>query len=39
MTSATEGAPFVDIQNLTVTFTGGRKAVQAVSGVSLQVRR
>jgi len=31
--------PFVDIQNLTVTFTGGRKPVQAVGGVHLQVRR
>jgi peptide/nickel transport system ATP-binding protein len=32
-------APFVDIQGLTVTFTGGRKPVQAVGGVDLQVRR
>jgi peptide/nickel transport system ATP-binding protein len=31
--------PFVDIRNLTVTFTGGRKPVQAVGGVDLQVRR
>ncbi|WP_119153793.1 ABC transporter ATP-binding protein [Caldimonas tepidiphila] len=31
--------PFVDIRDLTVTFTGGRKPVQAVSGVNLQVRR
>lgn len=31
--------PFVDIRELTVTFTGGRKPVQAVSGVNLQVRR
>ena len=32
-------APFVDIQNLTVTFTGGRKPVHAVGGVDLQVQR
>jgi peptide/nickel transport system ATP-binding protein len=32
-------APFVDIQNLTVTFTGARKPVHAVGGVDLQVRR
>jgi peptide/nickel transport system ATP-binding protein len=32
-------APFVDIQNLKVTFTGGRKPVPAVGGVDLQVRR
>ncbi len=32
-------APFVDIQNLSVTFTGGRKPVPAVSGVSLQLQR
>ncbi len=31
--------PFVDIQNLTVTFTGGRKPVRAVGGVDLQVQR
>jgi peptide/nickel transport system ATP-binding protein len=31
--------PFVDIRNLTVTFTGGRKPVHAVGGVDLQVRR
>ena len=31
--------PFVDIRNLTVTFTGGRKPVQAVGGVDLQVQR
>jgi len=37
MTSGT--APFVDIRNLTVTFTGGRKPVQAVGGVDLQVQR
>ncbi len=47
MTTAAEGvsaepvstAPFVDIQNLTVTFTGGRKPVRAVGGVDLQVQR
>ncbi len=32
-------APYVDIRNLTVTFTGGRKPVQAVGGVDLQVQR
>ena len=37
MTSGTE--PFVDIRDLTVTFTGGRKPVQAVGGVDLQVQR
>ncbi len=36
---AAANTPFVDIQNLTVTFTGGRKPVRAVGGVSLQVRR
>ena len=35
----TESVPFVDIRNLTVTFTGGRKPVQAVGGVDLQVQR
>ena len=30
---------FVDIRNLRVTFTAGRKPVQAVNGVDLQVRR
>ena len=35
----TNPAPFVDIRNLTVTFTGGRKPVQAVGGVDLQVQR
>jgi len=35
----TSAAPFVDIRNLTVTFTGGRKPVQAVGGVDLQVQR
>ena len=32
-------APFVDIRNLHVSFSGGRKPVQAVGGVDLQVRR
>ena len=32
-------ASYVDIRNLTVTFTGGRKPVQAVGGVDLQVQR
>ena len=31
--------PYVDIRNLTVTFTGGRKPVRAVGGVDLQVQR
>jgi peptide/nickel transport system ATP-binding protein len=31
--------PFVDIQNLTVTFMGGRKPVPAVGGVDLQVQQ
>jgi len=30
---------FVDIRNLSVTFTGGRKPVKAVSGVNLKVKR
>jgi len=30
---------FVDIRNLTVTFTGGRKPMRAVGGVDLQVQR
>ena len=38
MTDAAD-APYVDIQNLNVTFTGGRKPVHAVSGVDLRVRR
>jgi peptide/nickel transport system ATP-binding protein len=32
-------APFVDIRDLQVCFTGGRRPVQAVGGVDLQVRR
>ena len=32
-------AAFVDIQDLNVTFTGGRKPVHAVSGVDLRVKR
>ena len=31
--------PFVDIRDLKVTFSGGRKPVQAVGGVDLQVQR
>ena len=34
-----DDAPFVDIRNLQVSFTGGRRPVQAVGGVDLQVRR
>jgi peptide/nickel transport system ATP-binding protein len=32
-------APLVDIKDLRITFSGGRKPVQAVNGVSLAVRR
>jgi peptide/nickel transport system ATP-binding protein len=32
-------SPYVDIQNLQVTFTGGRKPVHAVGGVDLRVQR
>ena len=32
-------APYVDIRNLTVTFTGGRRPVHAVGGVDLAVQR
>lgn len=32
-------APLVDVRGLRVTFTGGRKPVQAVNGVDLQVKR
>ena len=35
----TAESPFVDIQNLKVTFTSGRKPVQAVGGVNLQIKR
>jgi peptide/nickel transport system ATP-binding protein len=38
MTAVSE-QPFVDVRNLRVTFTGGRKDVRAVNGVDLQVRR
>jgi peptide/nickel transport system ATP-binding protein len=38
MSTRTE-SPFVDIQDLKVTFTGGRKPVPAVGGVDLQVQR
>ena len=31
--------PMVELHDLSVTFTGGRRPVQAVSGVSLQVQR
>ena len=31
--------PFVDVRNLRVTFTGGKKPVEAVNGVDLQVKR
>ncbi len=35
----TDTTPYVDIRNLTVTFTGGRRPVHAVGGVDLQVQR
>jgi peptide/nickel transport system ATP-binding protein len=38
-TTMTQEKPFIDIRDLTVTFTGGRKPVRAVSGVSLSVKR
>jgi len=31
--------PMVSIKDLSVTFTGGRRPVHAVSGVSLDVKR
>ena len=31
--------PFVDVRNLRVTFTGGKKPVEAVNGVDLKVKR
>jgi peptide/nickel transport system ATP-binding protein len=37
--AASSEAPLVSIENLRITFTGGRKPVQAVNGVSLAVRR
>ena len=39
MNVAANTPPLVDIADLSVTFSGGRAPVQAVSGVSLQVRR
>ncbi len=39
MSTAAATDPYVDIRNLTVTFTGGRKPVRAVGGVDLQVQR
>ncbi len=39
MNAATHSAPLVDIADLSVTFSGGRAPVRAVSGVSLQVKR
>jgi peptide/nickel transport system ATP-binding protein len=39
MSPAAATDPYVDIRNLTVTFTGGRKPVRAVGGVDLQVQR
>lgn len=38
-TDATDDEPLVRMRDLSVTFTGGRKPVRAVSGVSLDVRR
>ena len=37
--SSQDAGPLVDIRDLSVTFTGGRAPVRAVSGVSLQVQR
>lgn len=39
MNVAANTPPLVDIADLSVTFSGGRAPVKAVSGVSLQVRR
>ena len=39
MNIAANTPPLVDIADLSVTFSGGRAPVKAVSGVSLQVRR
>jgi peptide/nickel transport system ATP-binding protein len=39
MSPAAHTPPLVDIADLSVTFSGGRAPVKAVSGVSLQVRR
>jgi peptide/nickel transport system ATP-binding protein len=39
MTPETSTPAFVDIRQLHVTFTGGKKPVQAVSGVDLRVQR
>ncbi|MFN9746008.1 MAG: ABC transporter ATP-binding protein [Betaproteobacteria bacterium] len=39
MNTAAQAPPLVDIAELSVTFSGGRAPVRAVSGVSLQVRR
>ena len=39
MTADKIETPFVDVRNLRVTFTGGKKPVEAVNGVDLQVRR
>jgi peptide/nickel transport system ATP-binding protein len=38
-TPSTEADPFVRIEDLHVTFTGGKRPVQAVGGVDLTVRR
>jgi len=35
----TTETPFVDIRDLTVTFTGGKSPVKAVNGVTLSVKR
>ena len=39
MNTVAKAAPLVDIAELSVTFSGGRAPVRAVSGVSLQVQR
>jgi peptide/nickel transport system ATP-binding protein len=39
MKATPDEPPFVDVRGLRVTFTGGRKPVEAVNGVDLQVGR
>lgn len=39
MTNPAGEGPLIDLRDLTVTFTGGKRPVQAVNGVSLQVQR
>ena len=39
MTAAPSHDCFVEVKQLHVTFTGGQKPVQAVSGVDLRIQR